>query len=78
MAIGQWWTAQQFELVPENVNTFLDDVRPYLVSDGGNANVVYGEWELSNINNNHEDGIERILKEKFGSAIRDIVQVFDE
>lgn len=34
------YTADQFELTPENVDMVLDDVRPYLISDGGNVDVV--------------------------------------
>lgn len=34
------YSADQFELTPENVDMVLDDVRPYLISDGGNVEVV--------------------------------------
>jgi len=34
------YSAKQFELTPENVDMVLEDVRPYLISDGGNVEVV--------------------------------------
>lgn len=37
---GGLYSAQQFELTYENVDTVLDDVRPYLIADGGNVDVV--------------------------------------
>ncbi|KAL9995727.1 putative NIF system FeS cluster assembly, NifU, Fe-S cluster assembly domain superfamily [Helianthus debilis subsp. tardiflorus] len=40
MAGGGLYSAQQFELTPQNVDTVLDDVRPYLIADGGNVDVV--------------------------------------
>jgi len=33
-------SAQQFELNPQNVDLVLEEVRPYLISDGGNVDVV--------------------------------------
>lgn len=34
------YSAEQFELTSENVDKVLDGVRPYLISDGGNVDVV--------------------------------------
>jgi len=32
--------SQTLELTPENVETVLDELRPYLISDGGNVELV--------------------------------------
>ena len=37
---GGLYSAATYELTPENVDRVLDDVRPYLISDGGNVTVV--------------------------------------
>lgn len=34
------YSAKVYELTAENVNLVLDDVRPYLIADGGNVDVV--------------------------------------
>lgn len=34
------YSAQKFELTPQNVDLVLEDVRPYLIADGGNVAVV--------------------------------------
>lgn len=34
------YSAQKFELTVPNVDLVLEDVRPYLISDGGNVDVV--------------------------------------
>lgn len=34
------YSAQKFELTARNVDLVLEDVRPYLISDGGNVDVV--------------------------------------
>jgi hypothetical protein len=34
------YSAQKFELTPQNVDLVLEDVRPYLIADGGNVDVV--------------------------------------
>lgn len=34
------YSSQKFELNPRNVDLVLEDVRPYLISDGGNVDVV--------------------------------------
>ncbi|CAI9300445.1 unnamed protein product [Lactuca saligna] len=90
MAGGGLYSAQQFELTPQNVDTVLDDVRPYLIADGGNVDVVSVEDGIVSLKlqgacgscpsstTTMKMGIERVLKEKFGEAVKDIVQVFDE
>lgn len=68
----------------------LEDVRPYLISDGGNVDVVSVEDGVISLKlqgacgtcpsstTTMKMGIERVLKEKFGDAVKDIRQVFDE
>ena len=34
------YSSQKFELTPKNVDLVLEDVRPYLIADGGNVDVV--------------------------------------
>ncbi|KAK9067709.1 hypothetical protein SSX86_011820 [Deinandra increscens subsp. villosa] len=87
---GGLYSAQQFELTPENVDTVLEDVRPYLIADGGNVDVVsvhdgvvslklQGACEsCPSSTTTMKMGIERVLKEKFGDAVKDIVQVYDQ
>ncbi|KAI3679073.1 hypothetical protein L6452_38381 [Arctium lappa] len=87
---GGLYSAQQFELTPKNVDTVLDDVRPYLIADGGNVDVVSVEDGVVSLKlqgacgncpsstTTMKMGIERVLKEKFGDAVKDIVQVYDE
>ncbi|KAK2968315.1 hypothetical protein RJ640_021704 [Escallonia rubra] len=84
------YSSQTFELTPKNVDTVLDDVRPYLISDGGNVDVVSVEdgvialklqgacGSCPSSTTTMKMGIERVLKEKFGDAVKDIVQVYDE
>ncbi|XP_009798989.1 nifU-like protein 1, chloroplastic [Nicotiana tabacum] len=84
------YSAKQFELTPENVDLVLEDVRPYLISDGGNVDVVSVEDGVVSLQlqgacescpsstTTMKMGIERVLKEKFGEAIKDIRQVYDE
>nr|GEW24499.1 NifU-like protein 1, chloroplastic [Tanacetum cinerariifolium] len=81
---------QQYELNPENVDKVLDDVRPYLIADGGNVDVVGVQNGVVSLKlqgacgtcpsstTTMKMGIERVLKEKFGDAVKDIVQVYDE
>ncbi|KAJ0878374.1 putative NIF system FeS cluster assembly, NifU, Fe-S cluster assembly domain superfamily [Helianthus annuus] len=90
MAGGGLYSAQQFDLTPQNVDTVLDDVRPYLIADGGNVDVVSVQDGVVSLKlqgacescpsstTTMKMGIERILKEKFGDAIKDIVQVYDQ
>ncbi|KAL3648135.1 NifU-like protein 1, chloroplastic [Castilleja foliolosa] len=84
------YSAEKFELNSENVDKVLDNVRPYLVSDGGNVDVVSVENGVVSLKlqgacescpsstTTMKMGIERVLKEKFGDAIKDICQVYDE
>ncbi|XP_009611100.1 nifU-like protein 1, chloroplastic [Nicotiana tabacum] len=84
------YSAKQFELTPENVDLVLEDVRPYLISDGGNVDVVSVEDGVVSLQlqgacescpsstTTMKMGIERVLKEKFGEAIKEIRQVYDE
>ncbi|XP_059311776.1 nifU-like protein 1, chloroplastic [Lycium ferocissimum] len=84
------YSAKQFELTLENVDMVLEDVRPYLISDGGNVDVVSVEdgvvllqlqgacESCPSSTTTMKMGIERVLKEKFGDAIKDIRQVYDQ
>lgn len=84
------YSADQFELTPENVNMVLDDVRPYLIADGGDVDVVSVENGVVSLKlqgacescpsstTTMKMGIERVLKEKFGDAVKDICQVYDD
>ncbi|KMZ63508.1 NifU-like protein 1, chloroplastic [Zostera marina] len=77
-------------LTPENVDLVLEEVRPYLISDGGNVDVVDvvdGVVSLKlqgacgscpSSTTTMKMGIERVLKEKFGEAIKYIFQVSDD
>lgn len=80
------------ELNDSNVDTVLDEVRPYLISDGGNVSVQKVDAEFGNVYLMLEGacgscasstvtmkmGIERVLKEKFGSKLNDVIQVDPE
>lgn len=84
------YSAEQFELTPENVDMVLDDVRPYLIADGGNVDVVSVENGVVSLKlqgacescpsatTTMKMGIERVLKEKFGDAVKDICQVYED
>ncbi|KAL5863079.1 hypothetical protein ACOSQ3_000593 [Xanthoceras sorbifolium] len=84
------YSAQKFELTPQNVDLVLEDVRPYLIADGGNVEVVSVEDGVLSLKlqgacgscpsstTTMKMGIERVLKEKFGEAVKDIRQVYDE
>ncbi|XP_008793357.1 nifU-like protein 1, chloroplastic [Phoenix dactylifera] len=84
------YSAKVFELSAENVNLVLEDVRPYLIADGGNVDVVSVEDGVISLElqgacgscpsstTTMKMGIERVLKEKFGGAIKDIRQVSDD
>ncbi|KAK6937245.1 NIF system FeS cluster assembly, NifU, C-terminal [Dillenia turbinata] len=84
------YSAQKFELTVKNVDLVLEDVRPYLIADGGNVDVVSVEDGVISLKlqgacgscpsstTTMQMGIERVLKEKFGDAIKDIRQVYDE
>ncbi|KAJ1393372.1 NIF system FeS cluster assembly, NifU, C-terminal [Sesbania bispinosa] len=83
------YSAQRFDLTVSNVDLVLDDVRPYLIADGGNVDVVSVEDGVISLRlqgacescpsstTTMKMGIERVLKEKFGDAVKDIVQVYD-
>ncbi|CAL0308507.1 unnamed protein product [Lupinus luteus] len=84
------YSAQKFDLTAANVDLVLEDVRPYLISDGGNVDVVSVEDGVISLKlegacescpsstTTMKMGIERVLKEKFGDAVKDIRQVFDQ
>eukprot|EP00804_Cyclotella_cryptica_P027891 CCRYP_003805-RA/>CCRYP_003805-RA protein AED:0.05 eAED:0.05 QI:384/1/1/1/1/1/3/364/426 len=83
---------QSLELTSENVDKVLDEVRPYLISDGGNVSVQKVDGEFGNVYLMLEGacgscasstvtmkmGIERVLKEKFGAKLNDVIQVDPE
>ncbi|KAL7463829.1 hypothetical protein ACHAXS_004179 [Conticribra weissflogii] len=80
------------ELSPENVDKVLDEVRPYLVADGGNVSVSKVDTATGNVYLVLEGacgscasstvtmkmGIERVLKENFGNSLGEVVQVEPE
>mmetsp|Transcript_21617 Transcript_21617/g.45401 ORF Transcript_21617/g.45401 Transcript_21617/m.45401 type:complete len:430 (+) Transcript_21617:104-1393(+) len=80
------------ELSPQNVDKVLDEVRPYLVADGGNVSVSKVDTDTGNVYLVLEGacgscasstvtmkmGIERVLKENFGSSLGEVVQVEPE
>ncbi|XWS36069.1 hypothetical protein CRYUN_Cryun20dG0052300 [Craigia yunnanensis] len=115
------YSAQQLELTAQNVDLVLEDVRPYLIADGGNVDDVSVEdgiislklqgaqffdyfptnkLPIIQVNSDFaaiifdlmtgacgscpsstttmKMGIERVLKEKFGDAVKDIRQVNDD
>lgn len=84
------YSAQELELNSQNVDTVLEEVRPYLISDGGDVDVVSVEDGVISLKlqgacgtcpsstTTMKMGIERVLKEKFGNAVKDIRQVYDE
>ncbi|XAR58359.1 hypothetical protein NMG60_11013731 [Bertholletia excelsa] len=83
------YSATKFELTHENVDMVLEDVRPYLIADGGNVDVVSVEDGVISLQlqgacgscpsstTTMKMGIERVLKEKFGDAVKDIRQIYD-
>ncbi|GFP93586.1 nifu-like protein 1 chloroplastic [Phtheirospermum japonicum] len=83
------YSADKFDLTSENVDKVLDNVRPYLIADGGNVDVVsvangvvslklQGACEsCPSSTTTMKMGIERVLKEKFGDAIKDICQAIN-
>ncbi|KAK4257238.1 hypothetical protein QN277_006852 [Acacia crassicarpa] len=84
------YSAQKFDLTVSNVDLVLEDVRPYLLADGGNVDVVSVEEGVISLRlqgacescpsstTTMKMGIERVLKEKFGDAVKDIQQVYDD
>ncbi|XP_021768684.1 nifU-like protein 1, chloroplastic [Chenopodium quinoa] len=81
------YSSQQLELSVKTVDLVLEEVRPYLISDGGNVDVVSVEDGILTLQlqgacetcpsstTTMTMGIERVLKEKFGDAVKDIRQV---
>lgn len=81
------YSAVTRDLTPENVDLVLNDVRPYLVADGGNVEVASVEDGVISLRlqgacgtcpsstTTMKMGIERVLKEKFGDALKEIRQV---
>ncbi|KAI0562227.1 GIY-YIG endonuclease [Gracilaria domingensis] len=77
------------ELSAENVDSVLDEVRPYLVSDGGNVSVIHVDGEDGRVELELEGacsscasaattmklGIEKALKERFGTQLNEVVAV---
>ncbi|KAG8096220.1 hypothetical protein GUJ93_ZPchr0013g33794 [Zizania palustris] len=86
---GGLYSAATYELTADNVDCVLDDVRPYLIADGGDVTVVSVDDGIISLKlegacgscpsstTTMKMGIERVLKEKFGDAVKDIRQVFD-
>ncbi|XP_057516215.1 nifU-like protein 1, chloroplastic [Amaranthus tricolor] len=84
------YSSKQFELTVKNVDLVLEDVRPYLIADGGNVDVIsvddgvitlqlQGACEsCPSSTTTMKMGIERVLKEKFGDSVKDIRQVNEE
>ncbi|XP_030454731.2 nifU-like protein 1, chloroplastic [Syzygium oleosum] len=84
------YSAQKFDLTAPNVDLVLEDVRPYLMADGGNVDVVSVEDGVVSLRlqgacescpsstTTMQLGIERVLKEKFGDAVKEIRQVYDD
>ena len=80
---------ETLELNPSNVDKVLDEVRPYLISDGGNVSVQNVDVETGNVYLLLEGacgscasstvtmkmGIERVLKEMFGMKLGEVIQV---
>jgi len=80
---------QPLELNSENVDKVLDEVRPYLISDGGNVSVQNVDAGTGNVYLLLEGacgscasstvtmkmGIERVLKEKFEDKLGEVIQV---
>ncbi|CAK9211624.1 unnamed protein product [Sphagnum troendelagicum] len=84
---GGLYSAESYELTLKNVDMVLEEVRPYLVADGGNVEVVgVADGVISlrlqgacgtcpSSTTTMKMGIERVLKEKFGAAMKEIIQV---
>ncbi|XP_078436339.1 NFU domain protein 1 [Wolffia australiana] len=78
------------ELTVGNVDLVLEEVRPYLIADGGNVEVVSADDGIVTLRlqgacgscpsstTTMTMGIERVLKEKFGESVREIRQAADE
>lgn len=82
-------TDVQLDLTGENVDAVLNDVRPYLISDGGNISVVAVDKSEGSVHLRLEGacvscasaattmhmGVEKALKRRFGDQIVDIIAV---
>lgn len=80
---------QPLELTRENVDKVLDEVRPYLISDGGNVAVHNVDTDTGNVylvlegacgscassTVTMQMGIERVLKEKFEDRLGEVIQI---
>ena len=80
---------QPLELNRENVDKVLDEVRPYLISDGGNVAVHNVDNDTGNVylvlegacgscassTVTMQMGIERVLREKFEERLGEVIQV---
>jgi len=80
---------QPLELNRDNVDKVLDEVRPYLISDGGNVAVHNVDNDTGNVylvlegacgscassTVTMQMGIERVLKEKFEERLGEVIQV---
>ena len=82
--------APKLELTMENVDKALDEVRPYLITDGGNVEVVSIEngivvvrligacGSCASSSATMKGGIEKMLKKKFGDAVEEVCNVSGE
>lgn len=89
---GKSGTGGSLALTVENVDKILDEVRPYLISDGGNVAVASVDADTKTVFLKLEGacgscasstvtmqmGIERVLKEQFGDGINEVLRVDDE
>eukprot|EP00850_Spirogloea_muscicola_P009800 SM000056S17918 [mRNA] locus=s56:74246:78346:+ [translate_table: standard] len=85
--MGSQESAAELELTVANVDMVLNDVRPYLIADGGNVEVVGVEDGIVALRlqgacgtcpsstSTMKMGIERALQAKFQSSLREVVQV---
>ncbi|KAL3685491.1 hypothetical protein R1sor_003513 [Riccia sorocarpa] len=86
-ATASLYSAESYELTAENVDKVLDEVRPYLIADGGNVEVVTIDDGVVSLRlqgacgtcpsstTTMKMGIERVLNEKFGDSLKGVVQV---
>ena len=82
--------APKLELTMENVDKALDEVRPYLIADGGNVELMSIENGIVVVRLNGacgscasssatmKGGIEKLLKQKFGDAVEEVCNVSGE
>eukprot|EP00210_Caulerpa_lentillifera_P004565 g4355.t1 len=86
-SIGQETDHPDEEMTTESVDTALDEVRPYLIADGGNVEVVNVEdgnvflrlqgacGTCPSSTATMKMGIERVLKTSFGDQLIEVIQV---